>query len=176
MNRSASFLGGTIIVVGLLLLAGNLLNINVWALIWPLGLILLGGWLLLRPRQAAPGTAVDFRFLGEIRRNGAWQVLPEELTAFIGDIDLDFRQAIVPVGETRLHVSGFIGDVHVTIPAGFGLRVTSSAFVTDVRFMGQKHEGFLSPVDFMTPGYAAAERKVLLETAWFVGDMKIREG
>jgi predicted membrane protein len=176
MNRSATFLGGTIIVVGLMLLAGNLLNINVWELIWPLGLIVLGGWLLLRPHRAATGANVDFRFLGEIRRNGAWQVTPEEMTAFVGDIDLDFRQAVVPVGETKLHLSGFIGDVHVTIPAGFGLRVVSSAFVTDVQFMGQKHEGFLSPVEFSTPSYAAAERKVLLETAWFVGDMRIKEG
>ena len=164
------------VVVGLLFLLGTLLQVNMWALIWPLALIVLGGWLLMRPRTAAPGTNADFRFLGEIRRTGAWQVAPEDLTAFIGDIDLDFRQAVAPEGETRLHLSGFIGDVHITIPAGFGLKVVSSAFVTDIRFMGQKHEGFLAPVEFSTPGYATAERKVLMETTWFVGDIKIREG
>ncbi len=126
MNRSSIFMGSTLVVVGLLFLLGNWLNINVWALIWPLALIVVGGWILLRPRAVAPGTNVDFRFLGEIKRGGAWQVAPEEMTAFVGDIDLDFRQAVVPVGETRLHLSGFVGDVHVTVPAGRGLRVPSA--------------------------------------------------
>jgi predicted membrane protein len=175
MNRSAIFFGGTLIAVGLLFLAGNLFNFNVWAVAWPLVLIGLGGWLLLRPRMVTPGTNVDFRFLGEIKRRGAWQVAPEDMTVFVGDIDLDFTQAIIPAGQTRLHISGFVGDVDVIIPKDVGIRVVSSAFVTDIKFMGQKHEGFLSPVEFANPAYATAERKVLLETAWFVGDIKIKE-
>jgi hypothetical protein len=175
MNRSAIFLGGTLVVVGLLFLLGNLLGVDVWTLIWPLALIALGGWLLLRPRRSLPGGTSNFLFLGEFKRNGAWQVTPEEMSFFVGDIILDFSQAVIPPGETHMHLSGFVGDVHVIVPAMVGLRVASSGFITDVQFMGQKHEGFLTPVEFANPAYATAERKVLLETAWFVGDIKVRE-
>lgn len=173
-NRSSFFLGGILILVGLIFLAGNIFNFNPWEIGWPLILIVVGGWLLLRPRMVTPGANVDFHFLGEIKRRGAWQVAPEEITTFVGDIDLDFSQAIIPPGQTRLHISGFVGDVDVIVPAGVGIRVTSSAFVTDIKFMGQKHEGFLIPVEFTNPEFASAERKILLETAWFVGDIKIK--
>ena len=50
MRRGSYFWGFVLIVIGLALLLDNLGllgNINVWALLWPLILILLGGWILL---------------------------------------------------------------------------------------------------------------------------------
>jgi len=51
---------------------------------------------------------------------------------------------------------------------------TAAGIDPDIKFMGQKHEGFLTPVEFTNPEFASAERKILLETAWFVGDIKIK--
>jgi predicted membrane protein len=173
-NRPAVWFGIILVLVGLMFLAGSIFNFNAWVVCWPVGLIGVGLWLLLRPRMVTPGTNVDFHFLGEVRRRGAWQVKPEDLTLFIGDIDLDFTGAIVPAGETRLHISGFIGDVDIILPAGVAIKATSSAFVSDINYYGQKHEGFLTPVEFSSPDYSAAERKIFLEATWFVGDIKIR--
>ena len=175
MNRSAVFLGLVLVVIGALFLVGNLFHVDAWSLFWPLALVALGGWLLLRPRISPSGAPVNFMFLGEFRRTGAWQAAAEDMAFFIGDIVLDFTQAVVAPGETRIHVSGFIGDVHVVVPAWMGLRVSSSAFVTDINYAGQKREGFLSPVEFTTANYASIDRKVYLDTAWFVGDIKIRQ-
>ena len=48
MRRSTLFWGSILIVIGLLVLLDNMniININIWSLIWPLFLILLGVWIL----------------------------------------------------------------------------------------------------------------------------------
>lgn len=46
MRRSEVFWGGLLIVAGLLFLAGNVWDLNVWAFLWPLFLIAAGAWVL----------------------------------------------------------------------------------------------------------------------------------
>lgn len=46
MSRSSLFWGVILVVVGLGLLVGNLLQISVWEFIWPLALIFAGAWIL----------------------------------------------------------------------------------------------------------------------------------
>lgn len=50
MKSSTIFWGLALVVVGLALLAGNLLNINIWAYLWPVALILTGLWILFGSR------------------------------------------------------------------------------------------------------------------------------
>jgi hypothetical protein len=54
MRRNNIFWGLLILIIGVLLLLSNLgiLTANIWSLLWPLGLILLGAWFLLAPRMA----------------------------------------------------------------------------------------------------------------------------
>jgi len=49
MRRNNLFWGGLILLVGLALLFGNLLQVNMWNFIWPLAIVFVGAWLLLRP-------------------------------------------------------------------------------------------------------------------------------
>jgi hypothetical protein len=42
------------------------------------------------------------------------------------------------------------------------------------KVMGDKQEVFLNTYRYMTDGYAAAERKVRLDTLFFVHDLKIK--
>lgn len=55
MRSNSIFWGAAIILVGILLLLSNLglLPVNVWQMIWPLALIVLGLWFLLGPRLGA---------------------------------------------------------------------------------------------------------------------------
>ncbi len=46
MRRSEMFWGGLLIVAGLLFLAGNVLEFNAWAFLWPVFLIAAGVWIL----------------------------------------------------------------------------------------------------------------------------------
>ena len=173
-NRGQLFIGIVLILVGLVFLIGHLFDVNVWAL-WPLGLILLGVWLLLRPRLITSDVVVRQRLLGDIHRDGVWQVADEEIWIGVGDVELDMTRADIPVGETRLRVFGFVGDVDVFVPAGVGVSVSSTAFVTDGRVLGQKRDRFLSTLHLASEDYETAERKIGLETTFFVVDLRVKQ-
>ncbi len=173
-NKGQIYIGAAFIVAGLMFLLGTVLGINVWALCWSLGLILLGVWLLLRPQLVGPGTAVRQRLLGDIERDGAWQVTDEEFWIGVGEIDLDMTGAEIPIGETRLRVYGFVADVDLRVPQDVGLSVVSTAFVTASRVPGKKRDDFLVPFHYTSDDYETAERKVRLEVTAFVADVKLR--
>ena len=61
------------------------------------------------------------------------------------------------------------------VPEGVGVSVSSTAFVTDARVLGQRQEGLLSPIRVVSDDYETAERKVRLELIFFVMELKVRQ-
>lgn len=173
-NQGQVFVGGLLVFFGLLFLLGTLFNVNVWAFCWPIGLILLGVWILFRPRMIGPGAQVHVVPLGSIRRDGAWRVANEEFWNLVGDTSIDLTMADIPIGETTLRLFGFVNDVTLIVPQGVGFTVTSTAFVTDLKILGEKHESFVMPYTFTSDNWATAERKVRLEAMYFVASLKVR--
>jgi hypothetical protein len=172
-NQGQIFLGGLLIFLGILFLFGTVFRINIGAFCWPSGLILLGGWILLRPRMVAPGTPVHVTLLGSIRREGSWRVASEEFWLLVGDAKFDMTQADIPAGETTLRLFGFVGDAALTVPPGVGIAVSSTAFVTDLKILGRQNESFVMPYSFTSDDYATAERKVRLEVTHFVVSVRV---
>ena len=130
-NRGPLFIGSLLVIFGMVLLLGNIFQINIWALCWPTGLILVGVWLLLRPRFALPGTLVNIRFIEDDKRKGQWQVNNEEIWSFINTVRLDMTQATIPAGETTIRMYGFISDIDILVPMDVGCSVSSSA-ISDI--------------------------------------------
>ncbi len=174
MNRSQILLGVFIVLLGILLLIGNLLNINVWALFFPLALIGAGLWIILRPRMVAADTAVTQKFIGDIDRFGEWEVGNEDFTLFIGDINLNMDKAFIPKGDTHLRFSGFVGDIKLTIPKEVAVSIESSAFVSDINLLGTKKESFLSNINIQSDNYELAERCIHIHASGFVNAIKVR--
>lgn len=170
-NRGQLILGGGLLLIGLLLLVGNLFNINLWVFCWPALLIGLGVYLILRPQILGPGTRANIRPLGGVRRYGDWEVRNEEIWMFVGDIRLDFTRAAVPPGESRIRIYGFVGDVELLTSPDVGMAISAIGFFTDAALWGEKQESFLAPVNFQTPNYAASERRIFVETFFFVSDL-----
>jgi len=173
-NRGQVFIGIVIIVIGLMSLIGSLFDVDVGAFCWPIGLIVLGVWLLLRPQLVSSDTAVQAKLVGDVRRHGAWQVADEEIWIGVGDVRLDMTSADVPAGETRLRIFSFVGDVVLLVPEGVGVSVSSLAFVTDARVLGQRRESFFSSFHLTSDDYETAERKVRLETTSFVTSLRVK--
>jgi len=173
-NRGQIFIGSALVIIGVVLAIGAIFNINVWAFCWPLALILAGVWFLVRPRFLSPGTFSNFHPLGGIRRYGSWPVVNEEIWMFVGDVDLDLLHADLPAGETTLRIYGFVGDVDLSLPADVGFSYNSTAFVTDSRVNDRKLDGFIMPASFTSDNYPAAEKRIRLETFFFVADVKVR--
>jgi len=174
-NRGQYHIGIVLIIIGLLFLIGRMLDVNVWSVIWPLGLIGLGAWLLLRQKHVGSETSVSQRFLGDIHREGAWHVTDEEIRIFIGDVDLDMAQADISTGETNIRIFGFIGDVDILVPKSVGVSISSTGFITDAKVLGQKEEKFLTPLRITSNGYEKAKTKIRLETTFFIGDLTVKQ-
>jgi predicted membrane protein len=174
-NRGPLFIGSLLVIFGIVLLLGNIFQINIWALCWPTGLILVGVWLLLRPRFALPSTVVNIRFIEDEKRYGVWQVGNEEFWSFICNVRLDLTQANTPSGETTYHMYGFIGDIDILAPKDVGLSISSNAFITSARINGQKGDSFLVPATYTSENYASLERKIHLETYFFITDLDTRQ-
>jgi lia operon protein LiaF len=173
-NQGRVVAGIAIIGIGLLFLVGTVFRVNVWAFCLPIGLIVMGAWLLLRPSMVGPDTRIHQKVLGDIRRKGAWDVVDEEIWLGVGDVRLDLTEATVPTGEPRIQVFGLVGDVDVIVPQGIGVSVASWAFVTDGKVFGKKEESFVVPLNVESDNYETAERRVQLETYFFVNDLTVK--
>jgi lia operon protein LiaF len=171
-RRTQIIIGTGIIAWGLLLLLGNLLQINIWNYVWPLILIGVGIWLLTRPH--GPDKATHVVLLGDQRRRGPWEVRDESLFCFVGDIHLDLTEAIVLPGETTLRLQGFVNSIYVKLPEHIGLAISSTAFVTSAYALGHKQDAFLTPYEMQSSNYHEADRRVRLELIYFVADLKVR--
>lgn len=174
-NQGQFYLGIAIVLAGVVLLIANIFNIDLGILCWPMAFILLGVFLIYRPKMVEPGTEMTQKFLGEVQRSGLWQVVDEEFWYFVGDIELDMVNADIPYGETKIRAIGFVGDIDIYVPGDVGVAVDSTAFVSEVGMPDSKEENFLTPVHMRTNDYKLAEKKILLQTTCFVGDIKVRQ-
>lgn len=167
-------IGTLIIVYGLFLLLGQIFDFNGWAFFFPLLLVALGVWLILRPRMLGPQGQIQTRLLGDIVRSGEWQVVPEEIWLAIGDIHLDLTRAKIPEGGTTITIYGFVNDIKLIVPEGVGVGLHCSAFVSDVKMYGDKETSIFMPLERNSDDYATCSRKVLIRTNHFVADLKVK--
>ncbi len=174
-NQPQVWLGLAIVLVGVVLLFNTLFRIDIWDYCWPIGLIALGVLFLVRPRTLSPNSESSAIVIGDVRRAEGWQVHTEEFWAFIADLKLDLSRAEVPIGETRLRYVGFIGDIDLKLPDAIGLRVTSNAFISNVKMLGNNRDGFFLPIDVTSDNYATAERKIHLDTLCFISDVSVKK-
>jgi predicted membrane protein len=174
-NQGQLLIGLFLIGLGLMFLVSTLFNIRLGAFCWPAGLIVLGAWLLIRPRTLPPDTAMTHRIIGDIERYGSWQVRDEEIWSLIGDVELDMTEAVIPEGETHIRVYGFVGDIKMVLPADVGVDVRSWALASSTTILGQKNDGVFSPIHVASDHFKAAERRIRLDATFLAGDVKVRQ-
>lgn len=172
-NRGQLILGGALILFGVLFLISNFFNIDFGAICWPMLIILIGVWIIARPRMVSEDTDVRMWLFGDHYRRGEWQAKDQEIWSFIGDINLDFTEAELEKPETKLKIYTFVADIDLTVPDGIGLSISWFGFVTDGRIHGERMGGFVTPVHYTSEGYESSSKKLDLELISFVGDLKV---
>lgn len=114
-------------VLGVVLLGitTDVVEPDVWAYVWPLGVIGLGAWLLLRPpasvrAAASPDETVDVTvlFSGQRVVNTAPRFRGGSATAVFGGAEIDLAGATI-VGEAVLDAVAVFGGVDIEVPAGW---------------------------------------------------------
>ena len=132
--RSQTVAGVLITSAGLVLLAANLgvIRFGLWDL-WPLGLVFAGGFLVWRVSQAgrASQTPVDpddyangFVMMGAVvRKMSSAQFRGGEVTAFMGGVELDLRNAHAASSTVVVDVLAWWGGIELWVPQDW--KVTS---------------------------------------------------
>ena len=174
VNRGQLVIGGVLVLLGILFLIGTIFQIDIGAICWPVGLIVLGVWLVARPRMVSPESGVQVQLLGDVRRKGAWQAQSEEIWLGIGDVELDYTAAVLSPGETKVTIFGFVGDVDVYVPNSVGVSVRVMGVITDSELLGRKQETFFTPVEVTSTNYTTADSSIHIEMYAFVSDIKVR--
>jgi hypothetical protein len=174
MSRVQLLFGLLCILLGVVLVVGLMAGGAIWKLFCPAVLIALGGAVIARyligPREAP----WDFKLIGDMRLTGDSLARDREVWMGIGDIHFDLRDTDLPPGETTYQLLGLIGDIELRVPQDVGLLVDASGFITDVKILGEKYGGILAPTHYTTPNYDSAERRVRLDAAHFIGDLKVK--
>jgi len=172
-NKTGTYVAVAIILIGVLLLVANLTATPIWPYLWPTALILIGVWLLIRPRIAPHPRGGTWRILGGVHRSGMWQVADEDIWCLVGDTTFDLHEADIPPGETEISVHGLVGEVSIRVPPDAGVRVTGQAFVIDANDFGYEQDYILTPYETQTPNYDEAERRVHIDAQFFVVDLNV---
>ncbi|WP_171682784.1 cell wall-active antibiotics response protein LiaF [Paenibacillus planticolens] len=117
-------------------------------------------------------------FIGDVHLGQeAWELKPIQISHFIGDSVIDLTRAAIPLGETTIHVTAFIGDVKIFIPNDLDVevRVMASSFIGDMKVLDRRESGFLRSVRTQTSHYEEADRKLVVTTSMFIGDITIKK-
>ena len=152
-NRTVIFLGLVLVVGGVIILLGNLSQHQRLGVMLAGGVDRVGGVVRYAPDRLA--------FPAAFPRSTSWVISAavdpgrwstKNFSQFVGDIRLDLTQAVIQPGETRLRFSGFVGDVVLSVPAGVGVSLAASAFVSDLDLIGQRRSAIFTPVDYCDTG------------------------
>ena len=172
-NKGQLILGGIVLLFGLFLLIGNLLNLNLWKFFWPLALMAIGVFVIFRQGKAKEGTMTYFSFARGVNRSGEWEIHDAEYWNFAADFDLDLTQANIPAGEAHWRAFGFVNELRLRISPVAGVSVTTHAFVTEKKIDGNKEDLFLVPLEWQSDNFETASEKFYLELNGFVSQVRI---
>jgi lia operon protein LiaF len=116
-------------------------------------------------------------FIGDIHLGkDYWNLVPMNISHFIGDTVIDLTKARIPSGETKLNVSAFIGDVKLFIPNDVEIEVSvsTSVFLGDMRILDRHESGMFKQMSAESPFYSEAEKKIRLNVSMFIGDVIVK--
>ncbi len=165
-----------LIFLGLVLLLSNLgLFVFNWGMVWPLVLILFGGWLVWRAFQPAPlGDGSLSWGIGDYRPDLVGKEIGTGTFSHgMGQVDLDFTRAVIPEGRTPVRASHGMGDLTIVLPRDLAVRVDASAGLGNVFVLGERSDGFSPHVSFQSDDYAAANRKLDIHASVGLGNIKV---
>lgn len=174
MKRWQIILGLVLIFLGVIALVDALFSVNLWRFVGPLLLIGLGVLLVLRPRMAGKGVQVEMPILGDSRKTGTWEVTNHEFWWLVGSNRLDFTNARFPDGSATIKIFGFVADVVIIHPEDVGVRIASTAFVSELRTRDGKQEQIFNMMDYQTDNFGLAEKQVTIQILSFVAEVRAK--
>ena len=123
---------------------------------------------------AVPPVAVYNKGLGDIEMAGPMILGPSRFETFVGEVKLDFTQAVIPEGETAISVNTVLGEIRVLAPADVGVAVRVGTLLGSTEVLGRKGGSVSANETAVTDDYATASRRLRIEARTVLGDVAIR--
>jgi hypothetical protein len=80
------------------------------------------------PAAQAPARARTLSVFGSTRRAGRWSVPRQmEVRAVFGNVELDYRNAVLPAGEIQLDLRAVFGNIEITVPPHLAVAAEGNA-------------------------------------------------
>lgn len=173
-GTGAILVAGVLIIIGVLALLSNLgLTRLDWGFVWPVILIAVGVFLIWR-RSAHQREPQVEHVVGDIRmEQEGWALHDQHVEAGIGSVRIDLTKAQIPSRETMLAIESWIGNIEVVVPADLALSASGRVTLGSVTLLGDKSESFIRTLDFKSPDYDTAEKKVRLYASIVIGEIKV---
>jgi predicted membrane protein len=173
-----------LILIGFLALLDNLRIVHFWSALgqlWPLILIALGIWLLLKRRHIIWDQKVEIKdgkkyskAFGDLNID-AQGTDPHGIDAEMGfgDLELNLTKAGFTDRESVVRLALGFGDIRVWIPSDVKARITATSGVGDIDLLGKTTDGFGKTLEHVDEGYESAQRRLKLSAKVGFGDIKI---
>ena len=174
MKKRRIIFGIILIVLGIFSLLEALFDINFGRFIFPLILIGIGLLIILKHQLSEPGDDIKMRILGDIHKSGTWEARNHEIWWFVGSTTLDFAEANFPDADAQFKLFAFVNDVKIFLPADVGLRIKSSAFLSEYHSKDKSEERFLGILEEQTDNFLSVEKRVEVLVNGFVADIHVK--
>ncbi len=149
-NLGAITLSLLVAMLGVILLGRNLgwfiVDLSVvFKFFWPLLIIVIGLSIFFGP--SLPGKT-NLAIMGGVERgkNETWHLTAGSYLAFMGGVELDLRQAVIPEGETILDLTAIMGGVNVKVPSDLPIICDGFAILGGVTLLGKSGGGIIGSV------------------------------
>ena len=197
MNKSRMWFGVSLIVLGVLFLLDTMGVMDFGTLFrdfWPLLLVLWGVFMIFRRRPSASGpSGHDWdQAFGDVDASVSADTLHHanvfgdltvrvtskafqggEVSTVFGDMVLDLHECALADGEQRLKLHGVFGDCSIRIPANTPYALSANTVFGSLRTPDQQKGGVGSNLDYDSPGYASAGKRLRISASQVFGDIHV---
>lgn len=173
-----------LILVGFLALLDSLEIISFWSVLgklWPLILIALGIWLLVKRRHVIWDEKAEIKegkkyskAFGDLKIDaGGTDPHGMDVEMGFGDLEVNLVRASLSEGENQVRLALGFGDIRVWIPSDIKAKLSASCGAGDIDLLGKTADGFGKTLEHVDEGYESAQRKLKIFAKVGFGDVKI---
>lgn len=108
-------------------------------------------------------------------RSDNWMAQPLDEHVRIGDYLFDFTKAFIPDETIPIHLSGWLGDIKITVPEDLAFQMHLKAKVGEAKIGNNKQSGMLKNISYKTANYDEASRRLDFDFDFQVIDLRINQ-
>ncbi len=171
--------GIVLILIGILALLDSLEVISFWSALgrlWPLLLIGLGIWLLVKRRYlywVKEGKKYSKAF-GDLKIDASgMDPHGMDVEMGFGDLEVNLTKAGFSDRENVIHLALGFGDIKIWIPSELKVKASASCGAGDIDVLGKTADGLGRSVDYQDEDYDSAQKKLKVFAKLGFGDIRI---